>query len=83
MQFTAENSTGCKIPIEPAGSMGGSGKVPDPVNYLLAALGSYRGIIMVMGFSVFNDLSYLTGGNSVHEDIMVSSVIPFPYSPGT
>jgi hypothetical protein len=38
---------------------------------------------MVMGFSVFNDLSYLTGGNSVHEDIMVPSVIPFPYSPGT
>ena len=39
MQFVAENSTGCKIPIEPAVSMGGSGKIPNPVDYLVTGSG--------------------------------------------
>ena len=51
MQFVAENSTGCKTPVEPAVSMGGSGKVPNPVDYLITALGSCIGIVMTMGFS--------------------------------
>ncbi|MCC4766897.1 hypothetical protein FXW07_09790 [Methanosarcina sp. DH1] len=51
MQFVAENGTGCKIPVEPAVSMGGSGKTPNPVEYLVTALGSCVGIIMIMDFS--------------------------------
>lgn len=51
MQFVAENSTGSKIPVEPAVSMGGSGKTPHPVDYLVTALGSCIGIIMIMDFS--------------------------------
>jgi putative redox protein len=51
MQFVAENSTGCQIPVEPAVSMGGSGKVPNPVDFLITALGSCIGIVMIMGFS--------------------------------
>lgn len=51
IQFVAENSTGCKIPVEPAVSMGGSGKVPNPVDFLITALGSCIGIVMIMGFS--------------------------------
>ena len=51
MQFVAENSTGCKTPVEPAVSMGGSGKTPNPVDYLVTALGSCIGIIMVMDIS--------------------------------
>lgn len=51
MRFVAENGTGCKTPIEPAVSMGGSGNVPNPVDYLIMALGSCIGIIMVMDLS--------------------------------
>ena len=51
MQFVAENSTGCKIPMEPAVFMGGSGKVPNPVDYLVAALGGCTSIKMIMDIS--------------------------------
>jgi putative redox protein len=51
MQFVAENDNGYKIPIEPAIFMGGSGKVPNPVDYLVAALGGCTGIKMVMDIS--------------------------------
>jgi putative redox protein len=51
MQFVAENSTGCQVPVETAVSMGGSGKALNPVEYLVTALGSCVGIIMVMDIS--------------------------------
>ena len=51
MQFVAENSTGCKTPAEPAVSMGGSGNVPNPVDYLITALGTCVGILVIMGIS--------------------------------
>jgi len=51
MQFVAENNTGYKIPMEPAVSMGGSGKVPNPVDYLVAALGSCISIKMIQDIS--------------------------------
>ena len=51
MQFIAENSTGCKIPLEPPVFMGGSGKTPNPVDYLVTALGGCIGIKMIMDIS--------------------------------
>jgi putative redox protein len=51
MQFVAENNTGCKTLIEPAVSMGGSGKTPNPVDYMIMSLGSCMGIIMIMDIS--------------------------------
>jgi putative redox protein len=51
MQFVAENSIGCKIPIEPPAFMGGSGKTPNPVDYLVTALGGCTGIKMIMDIS--------------------------------
>lgn len=51
MQFVAENSTGCKTLVEPAVSMGGSGKTPNPVDYMIMSLGSCMGIIMIMDIS--------------------------------
>jgi len=51
MQFVAENNTGCKTLVEPAVSMGGSGKIPNPVDYMIMSLGSCMGIIMIMDIS--------------------------------
>lgn len=51
LQFVSENSTDYRIPVESAVSMGGSGKFPNPVDYLITALGSCVGIVMIMGFS--------------------------------
>jgi putative redox protein len=51
MQFIAENSTGCKIPLEPPAFMGGSGKTPNPVDYLVTALGGCIGIKTIMDIS--------------------------------
>ena len=51
MQFIAENSTGCKIPLEPPSFMGGSGKTPNPVDYLVTALGGCIGIKTIMDIS--------------------------------
>lgn len=51
MQFVAENSTGCKTPFEPAVFMGGSGKSPNPVDYLAIALGGCTSIKMIMDIS--------------------------------
>lgn len=51
MQFVAENSTGCKTPIEPAVFMGGSGKVPNPIDYLVIGLGGCTSIKMIMDIS--------------------------------
>jgi putative redox protein len=51
MQFVAEYSAGYKIPMEPAVTMGGSGKIPNPVDYLVAALGGCTSIKMIMDMS--------------------------------
>lgn len=51
MQFVAENSTGYKIPMEPVAAMGGSGKVPNPIDYLVAALGGCTSIKMIVDIS--------------------------------
>jgi len=51
MQFVAENSNGCKTPIEPPAFMGGSGKAPNPIDYLVTALGGCTGIKMIMDIS--------------------------------
>lgn len=40
MKFIAENNQGHRIPIEPGVALGGSGKTPNPIDYLLASLGS-------------------------------------------
>jgi putative redox protein len=51
MQFAAENNIGCKIPIEPPAFMGGSGKAPNPVDYLAASLGGCTSIKMISDIS--------------------------------
>jgi putative redox protein len=51
MKFIAENSTSCKIPLEPPAFMGGSGEAPNPVDYLVTALGGCIGIKMIMDIS--------------------------------
>lgn len=51
MQFVAENINGCKITIEPSTGLGGSGKNPNPIDYLMASLGGCVGIKVVMGLS--------------------------------
>lgn len=51
MQFVAENSTGFKTPVEPPVFMGGSGKAPNPADYLVTALGGCTGIKMIMDIS--------------------------------
>ena len=51
MQYVAEYGAGYKIPMEPAVTMGGSGKVPNPVDYLVAALGGCTSIKMIMDLS--------------------------------
>ena len=51
MQFVAEYSAGYKIPMEPAVTMGGSGKVPNPIDYLIAALGGCTSIKMILDIS--------------------------------
>lgn len=57
MQFVAENNIGCKIPIEPPVFMGGSGKAPNPIDYLAVSLGGCTSIkiiseLMKKGFKV-------------------------------
>lgn len=51
MQLTAEYSAGYKIPVEPIVAMGGSGKVPNPIDYLIAALGGCTSIKMLTDMS--------------------------------
>ena len=51
MDFVAENSTGCKIPFEPAVFMGGSSKAPNPIDFLIIALGGCTSIKMITDIS--------------------------------
>lgn len=48
LKFIAENSQGHRIPIEPGVALGGSGKNPNPIDYLLASLGSCAGIKVLL-----------------------------------
>jgi putative redox protein len=48
MKFLAENCEGQIIPIEPCPCLGGSGKNPNPIDYLLASLGSCAGIKVLL-----------------------------------
>lgn len=48
LKFIAENSQGNRIPIEPGVTLGGSGNNPNPIDYLLAALGSCTGIKVML-----------------------------------
>jgi putative redox protein len=48
LKFNAENTAGLTIPVEPGVILGGSGKTPNPIDYLLAALGSCTGIKVLL-----------------------------------
>lgn len=48
LKFIAENSQGHRIPIEPGVALGGSENNPNPIDYLLAALGSCTGIKVLL-----------------------------------
>jgi putative redox protein len=48
LKFLAENSAGQIIPIEPGPVLGGSGMTPNPIDYLLASLGSCAGIKVLL-----------------------------------
>jgi putative redox protein len=48
MKFIAENPAGLMIPVEPGTILGGSGKTPNPIDYLLASLGGCAGIKVLL-----------------------------------
>ncbi|MFA6226661.1 MAG: OsmC family protein [Methanoregula sp.] len=48
IKFIAENGAGQKISVEPGLVLGGSGKPPNPIDYLLASLGSCAGIKVLL-----------------------------------
>lgn len=48
MKFNADNEEGQVIPVEPCPCFGGSGNNPNPIDYLLAALGSCTGIKVML-----------------------------------
>ncbi|MDQ1253174.1 MAG: putative redox protein [Euryarchaeota archaeon] len=51
MQFVAKNNIGCRIPIEPPVFMGGSGKAPNPIDYLAVSLGGCTSIKIISDLS--------------------------------
>jgi putative redox protein len=54
MKFNAVNCDNQVIPVEPGPRLGGSGENPNPIDYLLAALGSCTGIKVLMDLSARN-----------------------------
>jgi putative redox protein len=54
LKFIAENGAGQKIPVEPSVILGGSGKTPNPIDYLLASIGSCAGIKVLLDLSEKN-----------------------------
>jgi putative redox protein len=54
MKFNAVTCDNHTIPVEPSPCMGGSGENPNPIDYLLAALGSCAGIKVLMDLSARN-----------------------------
>jgi len=51
MKFNAVNCEGQIIVVEPCPCLGGSGNHPNPIDYLLASLGSCTGIKLLMDLS--------------------------------
>jgi putative redox protein len=51
MQFTAETSSGLIIPIDAHVHLGGGGKIPNPIEYLIASLGGCVGIKILLSLS--------------------------------
>jgi len=54
MKFNAVNGDRQTIPVEPCPCLGGSGENPNPIDYLLAALGSCTGIKVLMDLTARN-----------------------------
>ena len=51
MKFIGKNHSGHSIVVEPCAGLGGSGNSPDPMDYLLVALGSCTGMKVLRGLS--------------------------------
>lgn len=51
MKFTAETSSGLTIPIDAHVHLGGEGKIPNPIEYLIASLGGCVGIKILLSLS--------------------------------
>ena len=49
MKFQAQTGSGLSIPIEPVPSLGGSGTVPNPIEYLIASLGGCISVHVILG----------------------------------
>ncbi len=51
MSFTAETPVGVTIPIDAHVHLGGEGKIPNPIEYLIASLGGCIGIKILLSLS--------------------------------
>ena len=51
MQFTASNPSGISIPMDAHLHLGGGGKIPNPIDYLIASLGGCVGIKILLSLS--------------------------------
>ncbi|MDD1713072.1 MAG: hypothetical protein LUQ69_07910, partial [Methanoregulaceae archaeon] len=51
MTFTASTSTGISFPMEAPAGMGGQGKVPNPIQYLIGSLGGCVGVKILLALS--------------------------------
>lgn len=51
MQFTAISQSGARIPIDAHLHLGGSGQIPNPIDYLIASLGGCVGIKILLSLS--------------------------------
>lgn len=51
MQFIAQTSNGITFPLEAPVGMGGEGKVPNPIQYLIGSLGGCVGVKILLALS--------------------------------
>jgi len=51
MAFTARTSSGLEFPMEPVPGQGGTGKVPNPIQYLIGSLGGCVGVKLLLALS--------------------------------
>lgn len=51
MRFTAENQKGLKIPIDAHAHLGGSGEIPNPIDYFIASFAGCVGIKILLVLS--------------------------------
>ena len=49
MKFQAQTGSGLTIPIEPVPALGGSGTVPNPIEYLISSLGGCVSVHVILG----------------------------------